>query len=53
MRLASDEPHILRSVREVSLVTLAVSRPDPDDEIIARYAESDRLAWMHAKDPPA
>ena len=25
-------------VRELSLVTLAVSRPDPDDEIIARYA---------------
>ena len=35
-------------VHEVSLVTLAVSRPDPDDEIIARHAEPGRLAWMHA-----
>jgi thymidylate synthase len=35
-------------VRELSLVTLAVERPDPDDEIIARYAEPERLAWMHA-----
>jgi len=35
-------------VREVSHVTLAVGRPDPDDAIIARYAEPERLAWMHA-----
>jgi thymidylate synthase len=35
-------------VREISLVTLAVARPDPDDEVIARHAEPDRLAWMHA-----
>ena len=35
-------------VREISLVTLVVSRSDPDDEIIARHAEPDRLAWMHA-----
>jgi hypothetical protein len=27
---------------------LAVARPDPDDEIIARHAEPERLAWMHA-----
>jgi thymidylate synthase len=36
------------AVREVSLVTLAVARPDPDDEIIAGHAEPERLAWMHA-----
>jgi hypothetical protein len=35
-------------VREISLVTLVVSRPDPHDEIIARHAEPGRLAWMHA-----
>ncbi len=35
-------------VREISLVTLAVDRPDPVDEIIARHAEPERLAWMHA-----
>jgi indole-3-acetate monooxygenase len=35
-------------VREISLVTLAVDRPDPADEIIASCAEPGRLAWMHA-----
>jgi len=35
-------------VREISLVTLAVERSDPADEIIARHAEPGRLAWMHA-----
>jgi thymidylate synthase len=35
-------------VREISLVTLTVERPDPSDKIIARYAEPGRLAWMHA-----
>lgn len=35
-------------VREVSLVTLAVAKPDPDDAIIARHADPERLAWMHA-----
>ncbi len=34
-------------VREISLVTLAVDRPDPADEIIASRAEPGRLAWMH------
>jgi thymidylate synthase len=37
-----------RPVREISLVTLAVDRPDPADEVIARHAEPERLAWMHA-----
>jgi thymidylate synthase len=35
-------------IREISLVTLEVTRPDPDDEIIAVHAEPERLAWMHA-----
>ena len=35
-------------IRELSLVTLVVARPDPDDEIIATHAEPERLAWMHA-----
>jgi thymidylate synthase len=35
-------------IRELSLVTLVVARPDPADEIIARHAEPERLAWMHA-----
>jgi thymidylate synthase len=35
-------------VREISLVTLVVARPEPVDEIIASHAEPERLAWMHA-----
>jgi hypothetical protein len=35
-------------VREISLVTLVVEYPAPADEIIARHAEPERLAWMHA-----
>ena len=35
-------------VRELSVVTLLVARPDPDDEIIATHADPERLAWMHA-----
>ena len=37
-----------RPVQEIAHVTLAVARPDPDDAIIARYADPERLAWMHA-----
>jgi len=37
-----------RPVSEISHVTLAVAHPDPADEIIARHAEPERLAWMHA-----
>jgi len=36
------------AVSEISLVTLVVERPDPADEIIARHADPERLAWMHA-----
>jgi thymidylate synthase len=36
------------AVSEISLVTLVIDRPDPDDEIIARHADPERLAWMHA-----
>jgi hypothetical protein len=35
-------------VREISLVTLVMDHPGPADEIIARHAEPERLAWMHA-----
>jgi thymidylate synthase len=37
-----------RPVREISLVTLDVARPDPHDEIIARHADPERLDWMRA-----
>ncbi len=35
-------------IRELSHVTLLVEQPDPADEIIARFAQPERLAWMHA-----
>ncbi len=35
-------------IREISLITLVVARPDPVDQIIATYAEPERLSWMHA-----
>jgi thymidylate synthase len=35
-------------IREISLITLAVDRPDPEDELIATHADPERLAWMHA-----
>ena len=35
-------------IREISLTTLVIFRPDPDDEIIATHADPERLAWMHA-----
>jgi thymidylate synthase len=35
-------------VRELSLVTLVVAHPDPEDAIIARHADPGRLAWMKA-----
>jgi thymidylate synthase len=35
-------------IREIPLVTLVVARPNPADEIIARHADTERLAWMRA-----
>jgi thymidylate synthase len=35
-------------IREISLITLVIARPDPDDEIIVAHADPERLAWMHA-----
>jgi thymidylate synthase len=35
-------------IREIPLVTLIVEHPDPADEVIARHADPDRLAWMRA-----
>jgi hypothetical protein len=35
-------------IREIAHVILRVAWPDPDHEIIARFAEPERLAWMRA-----
>ncbi|MFM9877972.1 MAG: thymidylate synthase [Rhodoglobus sp.] len=37
-----------RPILELSRATLAVAHPDPDDALIARYANPERLAWMRA-----
>jgi thymidylate synthase len=37
-----------RPVREISHLMLCVAQPDPEDEIIARLGDPERLAWMHA-----
>ncbi|MGH2893296.1 MAG: thymidylate synthase [Solirubrobacteraceae bacterium] len=34
-------------IREISIITLVIARPDPEDEVIARHADAERLAWMH------
>ncbi len=35
-------------IRELLRVTLEVQRPLPTDPIISRYADPERIAWMHA-----
>ncbi len=35
-------------IREIARVTLEVAAPDPADELIARFADPARQAWMHA-----
>jgi thymidylate synthase len=35
-------------ILEVSQATLTIASPHPDDAIIARLADPERLAWMHA-----
>ena len=35
-------------ILELTQVTLAARRPDPDDAVIAQYADPERLAWMRA-----
>jgi thymidylate synthase len=35
-------------ITELALVTLVIDRPDPADEVIAKLADPERLAWMHA-----
>jgi thymidylate synthase len=34
-------------IHELLMVNLIVASPHPSDEIIERYADFDRLAWMH------
>ena len=48
--VASGSPSVYDGlpILELSMVTLAVAQPNPDDEIIATYADPERLGWMHA-----
>jgi thymidylate synthase len=36
------------AIRELLMATLEITEPDPTDALIERYAEPERLAWMHA-----
>lgn len=48
--LAEGEPGSWEGLplRQLRRVTLEVERADPDDEIIERFADPERLEWMHA-----
>ena len=35
------------AMRELIMMTLYVTEPEPDDELIRRFADPERLAWMH------
>jgi len=48
LALGNDTRYDDLPVREISLVTLVVTHPDPVDPVIARHADPERLAWMHA-----
>jgi Thymidylate synthase len=37
-----------REILELGLLDLIVERPAPADELIERYGDAERLAWMHA-----
>ena len=41
-----DESYDGIATKELSLLTLAVAEPDPDDEVIAALADPDWLDWM-------
>jgi thymidylate synthase len=34
-------------IRELSVITLVIAAPDPDDQFIAMHLDPGRLAWMH------
>jgi thymidylate synthase len=43
----ADATYDGHATKELSLVTLAVARPDPEDDLIASLADPDWLDWMH------
>ena len=42
----ADESYDGIATKELALLTLAVTEPDPDDEVIAALADPDWLEWM-------
>jgi len=48
MRSGEDARYDGRPILEFSRVTLEVAHPHPDDDLIARHADPERLAWMRA-----
>ena len=48
LRLGAPAAWDERPTLEISTFTLDVAEPDPGDPQIARFADPERLAWMHA-----
>lgn len=48
MTQGSDARYDGRPILELERVTLEVDHPEPDDVLIARHADPERLAWMRA-----
>lgn len=46
LRQGADSAYDCLPMREVELVTLEIACPDPDDALIARFADPNWLAWM-------
>ena len=47
MEVGIDSSYDGLAIREVILPTLVVSQPRSDDEVVRRFADATRLAWMH------
>lgn len=48
MRSGEDARYDGRPILELGRVTLEVAHPDPDDALVTRHADPERLAWMRA-----
>jgi thymidylate synthase len=48
LRAGAPERYDGLPILELAHATLIVAQPDPDDELIARYGDAERLRWMRA-----
>jgi len=47
MASGAEGSYDARAIREVIMATLVVTHPQSDDTLVQRYADAQRLAWMH------